>query len=559
MAKNYDDQSLLRRYLLNQLTGDEQEKLEQRLMADDKLFEQVPAAEDELIDQYLADLLSKEEEEMFEKHFLATPERQQKLRFGKALQKYVTTHASPAPKKNLTQSEGASGSHSAWAWPQFLSASPLRAAASVVLILVAGLGVWRVFFYQSDVDKGLVALNAAYQDQRPLEARITQLNYAPFVALRGTEPPNVNEAERQRAELTLLDALNKAPTPFIRHALGKVYLAKNDFDRAKAQFEEALRSDSNNPLIYADLGAAYLEKGKREIERGKSDKSTLETGKGLEDLGRSLENLSKALSLRPGLLEALFNRALCNQYLMLLDQAEGDWREYLKLDSTSRWAEEAQKNLLRLQEQKSQTSATSDKLWQEFRSAYETRNDEAAWLLVRRSRTRAGNLIVETLLDEYLTDATGGRREEAIEKLQRVSYVGKLEEDRVGDSFTSDLAEFYGLATGEELVSLAGARSQMKLANEHFNKGEFEHAIEGYSRARTSFAQKGDIPEALFAESWVGYSRLRIPQTKESAELFEKLSETFAAHKYGSLLAQSLHALADAQSSLNEFSKALDY
>src|SRR5207253_1226171 len=126
---------------------------------------------------------------------------------------------------------------------------------------------------------------------------------------------------------------HKDPTSAVHHALGKVYLAKNDFDHAIEQFEEALKADPNNALIYADLGATYLEKGKREIERGKSDKTSLEAGKGLEDLGRSLENLSKALALNPSFLEALFNRALCHQYLMLFEQAEDDWREYLKEDS----------------------------------------------------------------------------------------------------------------------------------------------------------------------------------------------------------------------------------
>src|SRR5256885_508849 len=213
MAWNHDDQISIRRYLLNQLTDDAQQEIEQRLLTGDELFDQIPATEDELIDEYLTRSLSKDETEMFEKHFLATAERQEKLRFAKAFRRYVAAHTTEQPQKTSTQSQRISEQpRTSWRWPRFFSASPLRAATFAALILVAGLGVWRIFFYQSDLDRGLVALNAAYREHRPVEARITQLSYAPFLTTRGSGPNNVNDAERQRAELTLLEALHKDPT-----------------------------------------------------------------------------------------------------------------------------------------------------------------------------------------------------------------------------------------------------------------------------------------------------------------------------------------------------------
>jgi anti-sigma factor RsiW len=45
--------------------------------------------EDDLIDDYLDGSLSEQESEKFEQHFLATTERREKLRFAKALRRYV--------------------------------------------------------------------------------------------------------------------------------------------------------------------------------------------------------------------------------------------------------------------------------------------------------------------------------------------------------------------------------------------------------------------------------------------------------------------------------------
>ena len=553
MARNHDDQISVRRYLLNQLTDDGQQVIEQQLFTDDELFDQLEAAEDELIDQYVAGTLSRDEAEMFEKHFLMTAERQQKLRFAKAFRRYVATHASEQPQKTLDEVRPS------WGWRNFVSASPLRAAAFVALTLVAALGVWRIFFYQSDVDKGLLALNSAYREQRPVEARITQLNYAPFVTTRGPGTVKFNESELRRAELTLLDALNRNPTTATHHALGKVYLAKKEFDKAIEQFDQALNGDPRNAQLYADLGAAYLEKGKLELERGKSDRASREAGKGLEDLGRSLENLNKALELNPNLMEALFNRALCFQYMTLAHQAEEAWRQYLQKDSSSQWAAEAQQNLKLLEQQKAKAAESEQQLQQEFLSAFDNRDDEQAWAALSRSRRRTGHRVIEGLLDSYINLRINGKLNDAHETLQRVEYAGNVETKKSGDRYTFDIARFYSSVRSDQVNSLSAARNQMKLANEAFNKGEFEKAIDLYSVARQLFTRLGDDPERVFAESWIGYSMLRIPKPEESVRIFESASRDLELRNYKTLLVHSLNALGDAQLSLNEFSKTLEY
>ena len=99
MEINLKLEETIRAYLLGKLPQGEQEKLEEQLMTQDDTFTQLLIHEDELIDEYVSGSLSAQEREAFERHFLAAPERRQKLGFAQALTKYVEASA-PVPEKN---------------------------------------------------------------------------------------------------------------------------------------------------------------------------------------------------------------------------------------------------------------------------------------------------------------------------------------------------------------------------------------------------------------------------------------------------------------------------
>ena len=80
---------LIRRYLLAAVTEEEREQVEARLMIDDDFFQQINLVEDELVDEYLDEVLSPKDRRGFEETFLCAPERQHKLRFARALRAYA--------------------------------------------------------------------------------------------------------------------------------------------------------------------------------------------------------------------------------------------------------------------------------------------------------------------------------------------------------------------------------------------------------------------------------------------------------------------------------------
>ncbi|HEX6729842.1 MAG TPA: hypothetical protein VF074_07515 [Pyrinomonadaceae bacterium] len=74
MALNTNDETSIRPYLLGQLSVEEQNKLEERLMVEDDLFQEFEVSKVELVEDYCAGELDPTEREWLEQHFLDSPE-----------------------------------------------------------------------------------------------------------------------------------------------------------------------------------------------------------------------------------------------------------------------------------------------------------------------------------------------------------------------------------------------------------------------------------------------------------------------------------------------------
>ena len=93
MQLDLKEQKFLRQYLLGSLPEVEISALEERLLTEADFYEELLVVEDELIDQYLSGEQLPAEREMFESHFSQAPERQQKVRFARTLQKYLSNNS----------------------------------------------------------------------------------------------------------------------------------------------------------------------------------------------------------------------------------------------------------------------------------------------------------------------------------------------------------------------------------------------------------------------------------------------------------------------------------
>lgn len=538
MGRKNREQNAIRRYLLKQLSAAEQEDIEFRLLTDETFAEEVEFVEDELIDEFLAEELSASDRASFEEVFLAHHGRQRKLETTQAMKRYLDANP-PTPPPTPAR----------FRFPRSLLlsfSSPVTVPIALLGLVIIGFAIWRTAFYKSDLDQGLTALNDAFRIQRPVEARISKLTYAPYQT-RGNEPTTVNTFELNRAERLLSDAVKARHDAGSYHGLGKFYLLQKDPDKAIEYLEQARKADANNPQIYADLGAAYLEKGKGELAK---ERTAANAGKGLEDLGRSLEYLKQALELKPDLLEALFNRALLHQQQGLYGQAEADWHSYLEKDPGSSWANEAQQRLKLLEEKKLKSQNANDSL-ETFRTAYRTGDDEAAWDIYRRCHGPSGNEITKRLMNDLLSDTP-----KATDNLQALTYLGQLESRKTQDAYTSDLARVYATLTPPRLSLLIQARKAVAEGYKLFRESRFGDGIQQFVSARDNFEKIGDLPEALAAEAAIAHGAVIQPDLVKGQKILAHLIRSSENKTYKWLLAQCLTEQAHLYSNLNDYSQA---
>ena len=91
------NQAKVRDYLLGHLSDEEQEKIEERLMTEDNLFEELEISKGELIEEYHADELPPKDREWFKDHYLASTEGKQRHAFVLALDFVKRSQPAPQP------------------------------------------------------------------------------------------------------------------------------------------------------------------------------------------------------------------------------------------------------------------------------------------------------------------------------------------------------------------------------------------------------------------------------------------------------------------------------
>jgi hypothetical protein len=107
MSLQNENSDSVRRYLLGELSEDEREQVEQRLMTEDDLYQQLLLAEDDLVDEYVSDTFPKHDRDKFA-HFLQVPELRQDVKFAAALRKHALKVVPQATTEVTTKAARAS-------------------------------------------------------------------------------------------------------------------------------------------------------------------------------------------------------------------------------------------------------------------------------------------------------------------------------------------------------------------------------------------------------------------------------------------------------------------
>jgi CHAT domain-containing protein/Tfp pilus assembly protein PilF len=550
MVPKPEAEEQIRIYLLGEVTEDERQKFEERLMIDDELVDQLVLIEDELIDDYVLGTLSERERELFDHNFLTTPDRKQKLILAERLRNYAVTTENAREEKT-----GSDPQISEWI-RSFLGQGG-KVAAFALILLIAGLVSWRLFFVKTPVNEALASLNQVYRHGRPVEPRITGFSYADFKSSeqRGNKTELNEEVDYialERARSYLFSAHVNESDPSVLHALGKFYLTQKEFDKAIEQFEAAVKISAQNSEFHSDLGAAFMEKGKTVTQPD-------DTGQRFELFAKSLEHLNKALELNNSLPEALFNRALCHNYLGITQAAVTDWRKYLEIDSRSGWAEEAKQRLDSLEERQKRSRQSREQTLEDYLHAWRTGDHEKARELAWQQREiAAGKLISEQLATAYINARRHGQPE-AVSWLEALSSLGEWELQGFDDHYISGLADFYRRLNARQTELLFQGQQAFDQGREHYLAARYDEAVKSFALAREKFKQGGDYWEERFAAYLMSICYLQTGQTKESLMLLEQLIRECKREKHQWLLARALASTGRALAGYQDYSRSIEY
>jgi hypothetical protein len=173
---------LARRFLLGELSPEEQGQFEALAFSDPDTFAVIQSAKDELIDDFIYRELSPQETRAFQDHFLAQPGRRQDVRIARALKRYLDERE---PSSNVP--------HTPVNPPQKLSfldwfrLRPVRQSlATATLVVAAASGLWLLIGALSRRDP---SFNAQHQ-QTPLPTPVS----SPTPAVAQASPsPSIRE------------------------------------------------------------------------------------------------------------------------------------------------------------------------------------------------------------------------------------------------------------------------------------------------------------------------------------------------------------------------------
>lgn len=141
MKNSSDIEQLITQYLLGQTTSNEDEIIEGKYASDPNFLNRVEAVEDDLVDAYVRRQLSPEQNEQFERFFLASPDNRDKVQFARTLITEITPEVERLPAWQ-PQSLPLIAPIRAWLLRAHLSIQFASIAALTLSVITFGIGWW---------------------------------------------------------------------------------------------------------------------------------------------------------------------------------------------------------------------------------------------------------------------------------------------------------------------------------------------------------------------------------------------------------------------------------
>ena len=170
------DHAAIKRYFFDQMTGAERESFEEKLFVNDDLFAKVAAAEDDLIDRYVAGNLSPAELLLFESSLKTMPARQNKVRNARVISEFIRDEKEllPTAKADATSAKAGPWAKAAGLFAFRTPTSGFAFVAFSLLLLVSTFALYRSNISLRDENARLTSSNGNLDEL----GKVHQLNEA---------------------------------------------------------------------------------------------------------------------------------------------------------------------------------------------------------------------------------------------------------------------------------------------------------------------------------------------------------------------------------------------
>jgi CHAT domain-containing protein len=447
-----------------------------------------------------SDTTSSDEERLLANLASSSPDGQSRL---------ATRLSASGADRQLIKSRKTSWKFSAWRW----------AAAAAAILITSILVTWK---FQSRPESQVQDLIAkAYTEQRPFELRLANAKHSPLRVERGHERSRFERpAALLQAEAIIGQKLKTQPgDPYWLQARARAELLEGNYEAAIVSLQQAIGPNDNMPSLHVDLGSAYYLRGLTE------DRPS--------DYTNSVQQYTESLSRVTNDGVVTFNRALANEKLFLYDQAILDWQDFLRMEPTGGWAEEARQHLANLQKeiekQKKSNSATSP----------------AALDVVSRALTDREFAQIRGHIEIYLNLAETKWLPDSSALFDRsksttinpnapkpLLVLAALARDEHGDYWLSDLLR------AQRSSTLSIALRELAASINAEDQGDYLLALKRSRIAKASFRKAGNRAGELRA-SVEEVAALRLSDsTRHCLRLAESVGSELSARRYPRLLSQ---------------------
>jgi CHAT domain-containing protein len=431
-------------------------------------------------------------------------------------------------------------------WPKFLRPAIGWAVAAVLLTTVM-IPVYRYYRGPQPAERALASLRQVWTQSRPMEARVTGgFQYLPYRVTRGgNKATPVNQDQLDAATAELAREVADRPGPDARHALGRLYILKGEYEKAEQQLQAAVQANPSDALTRVDLAALFYE-------RGMAEQST-------ETLFKARAESQQAIALSPKSPEAWFNLALICEGLLLPTEAASAWEKYLEIDPTSGWAEEARNRLQKRRASAGPSASDPDSIADQLLSAAVAGRETELQRLFSERFSEVAQILTDRWPDEYLAACSAGDQSKVEQYQRSMLQVAERINVEKGERFFADSFHYLVGAGKTTQTRVSAVRGLLKEGRASFRGGRLDQSIALFLQARKEADQIGDLCHSELALSGLALAiNSQQIETPETLRLRQRLLAETASRSHRQLHAKALIAATNHYLARQMFYSALE-